>query len=379
MITKRARLWLSRGIALTVMLLIVVVIGSTWFYASRIESALLSLESPEPAPDLVVVDVGARSVTLPLTDATAAAGTWGLRYEGGHAAMGDVLSVGDGTVERELKTATGPLAAGTAVSIGPVFGDDPGDVGLAYDDVLLEGPLGDYPAWVIDGTGTTWAIVVHDRGADRTEALRILPTLAAARLPTMVITYRNDAGAPPGGGGHFGMGRNEWTDLEAAVDYAVSEGATGLVLIGSGGGGSIVDVFMAHSRQAGRVAGIVLDAPLLDPAGRVDDMAAGDKVPGFVVAWSKAVATLRFGIDWGDLDQLARASATSVPTLILHGDADAEYPVAASRAFAAAAPYFVTLVEVAGAGHGEAWNVDPAGYEAAVAGFLSDVLAAATS
>jgi alpha-beta hydrolase superfamily lysophospholipase len=376
MITKRARLWLSRGVALAVIVLILVVIGSTWFYAGEIESALLSLQSPDPTPDLVVTDVGARSVTLPLTAATSAPGTWGLRYEGGHAEMGDVLAADDATVTRELLAATGRLAAGTPVAVDrTVFGDDPGDVGLAYDDVLVEGPLGDYPAWVIDGAGTIWAIVVHDRGADRREALRIVPTLAAAGMPTMVITYRNDAGAPPGGGGHAGMGRNEWTDLDAAVDYAVAEGATDVVLVGYGVGGSIVEVFMDHSRQTGRVVGVVLDAPLLDPAGRVDDMAAEDKVPGFMLAWSKAVATLRFGIDWGDLDHLARAPETAVPTLILHGDADPRYPVAISREFAAAAPFFVTLVEVPGAGHGEAWNVDPVGYGDALAGFVSDLVA----
>jgi len=379
MITKRARLWLSRGAALTVILLILVVLGSTWFYASEIESALLSLRSPDPIPDLVVADVGARSVTLPLSPETAAPGTWGLRYDGGHAEMGDVLATGDATVTRELRTLTGTLTAGTAVAMDrTVFGDDPQDVGLAYADVLIEGPLGDYPAWVIDGTGTTWAIVVHDRGADRREALRVLPTLAGAGMPTMVITYRNDPGAPPGGGGHAGMGRNEWNDLDAAVDYAVAEGATDVVLVGYGVGGSIVEVFLEHSRQANRVAGVVLDAPLLDPAGRVDDMAAQDKVPGFVVAWSKAVATLRFGIDWGDLDHLARAAETAVPTLIVHGTEDPLFPAAVSGEFAAAAPYFVTLVEVPGAGHGEAWNVDPAAYDGALDGFLSRVLGAGT-
>jgi hypothetical protein len=55
------------------------------------------------------------------------------------------------------------------------------------------------------------------RGASRTEALRILPALAASGATTMVISYRNDLGAPAARDGSYHLGATEWQDLAAAA------------------------------------------------------------------------------------------------------------------------------------------------------------------
>lgn len=356
------------------MMVFVVLAGATWLYSNRIETQLLTVIAPEPVRDLVVVASDQKTVTLALDEDTGRPGVWGLEYEGGYAELGDVLSTGDGTVTRQLLSMSGSLLPGTPAAFDRMaFAGDPSSRGVPFEEVLYPGPLGDYRAWLSPGADDTWVIFVHDRGADRREALRLLPTMAALDLPAMVIGYRNDPETQASRGGHVGMGSDEWSDLEAAVDYAVGSGAADVVLVGYGVGGSIIEVFLNESRRAGSVAGVVLDAPLLDAGGEVDRRAEAQKVPGFIVGWSKAIATLRFGVDWGDLAHLSRAGENTAPTLILHGDGDAVFPVALSREFAAAAPLSVELVEVAGAGHGQAWNVDPERYEAAVEGFLQEV------
>jgi len=374
MITKRARLWLSRGIAAAVMVVFVVLVGSTWLYSGEIESQLLRLAPAGAGPrDLTVVAADAGTVTLPLDERTGLPGTWGLAYEGGYAEVGDVVSTGGGVVTREINHMTGSLGPGTAASLDRMaFDGDPSSRRVPFEEVLVSGPLGDYPAWLGHGSDDTWVLFVHDLGADRREALRLLPAIAALDLPWMAVTYRNDAGAPVGGG-RAGLGHDESADLEAAIEFAVSEGASDVVLVGYGVGASIIEVFMHDSRQAGRVAGIVLDGPLLDAAERIDRLAAADRVPRFIVGWAKAVATLRFGIDWGDLDHVAHAVEIAVPTLIIHGENDRLNPVAVSSEFVASAPRLNRLVVVPGAGHGESWNVDPVSYEQAVAGFLGEI------
>lgn len=373
MITRRARLWIARGGGAALIGLFVILVASTWSYAGRIRAELVGVSAASAAHDETIVAVDDGSVTMPLDEATGLPGLWGLEFEGGHAELGDVVAAGDGVVTRRILRLTGtPTAGMPAVFDRMVFVGDPSSRGVPFEEVLVPGPLGDHAAWLGEGTDDTWVIFVHDRGADRREALRLLPAVGELGFPTLVITYRGDLGAPPGEGG-LGLGDQEWPDLQAAVEFAVSAGAADVVLVGYGVGGSIVASFMRESRLASRVSGLVLDSPLLDAAESVDRQAIADKVPGFILQWAKGVATLRYGIDWSDLDHVARADEVDVPTLIIHGEGDSRYPVAVSRRYADGAPRLVELVVVPDAGHGEAWNVDPEAYEGAVAEFLGRV------
>jgi fermentation-respiration switch protein FrsA (DUF1100 family) len=157
------------------------------------------------------------------------------------------------------------------------------------------------------------------------------------------------------------------------MDFALGSGAEEVVLIGSGTGGSAVLLAAADDRYDTAVAAIILDGPLLDAAAVAEARLRSDKVPGFLVGWAKAVATFRYGVEWTVLDHVAAARLQPRPVLILHGDADGRFPMASSRAYVAAAPA-ATLVVVAGAGHGETWNIDPEAYEAALEAFLGETV-----
>jgi alpha-beta hydrolase superfamily lysophospholipase len=374
MVSARAGRWLRRVLAGGLVLVVLLAAGATWAYSGQIGGLMLKAEHGLPSYDVEVLAVGGGEVTLP-AGAGEPLGTWGLEWETGYARVGPVAAVGEDGVVRPVLEAAGDLRAGLLVALDPyAFEADPASLGLAFDNVIVEGPLGNYPAWHTPGTDDTWVILVHDRDSYRREALRVLRTLATAGFHTLTITYRNDPGAPDGGG-RYGLGDPEWEDVEAAVRYAADEGAGDVVLYGWGMGGATAAMFLHESSEARLVAGLVLDAPLLDPAAVVDLDAAGHNIPGFLAGWAKGLATLRWGTEWGRLNQVARADDFEVPILLFHGDADAEIPVASSDAFAAALPELVRYERFAGAGHGACWNADPARYEAALAAFMDEVAA----
>jgi len=215
-------------------------------------------------------------------------------------------------------------------------------------------------------------VLVHGNGADRTEALRLLPALSEAGYPTLVPTYRNDVGSSPSDGAHHGFGRDEWRDVAAAVDFALSSGAKDVVLIGFGSGGSIVGTYLYEGRAAERVVAVVLDAPVLSLGVSVDEAWESAQVPGFIVGWAKAFATFRYGVDWAELDHVDRVADWAPPVLIVHGREDDESPLRASAEFATARVDSTLLLTFPGATYGASWNTDPERYESALIDFLAE-------
>jgi pimeloyl-ACP methyl ester carboxylesterase len=339
---------------------------------------LLSSLLLDPHHDLVkenirVEKIEPGSVVLASTTASRRPGVYGLDATNGHAIIGRVLTDDGHTVARTLLSVSGRIVAGDRVAVDPDvwMGNPRSALDIPFQLVKAPDPLGPMPAWQIAGRGATWVIFVHGIDGSRIGGLRPLATLHQLRFPTLLISYRNDLGAPPSTDHLIHLGMTEWQDLDAAARYAVSRGARRLVLYGDSMGGAIVTRFMHKSALAPRVVALVLDAPVLDWKGVVGHQASrfGPSFLADPVEWWIAA---RIDVSWSALDEIRQARSFHIPILLFQGAADPLVPPAESRAFAADVPGgLVTYVQVPDAGHIQSWNVDPSSYDRHLRAFLS--------
>lgn len=353
------------------------------YYARRIVEAPADLGPRPRRPDdhVVVREVGADSVVLEGPPAPRS-GVWGLAYDRGYGRVAEVLARdGDGVRRRFRLVAGQPPAPGDAAGLDPAaYPPDPVTVGLPWEQVAYETSLGPAPAWYfgVGGSGRpqaahTWAIHVHGRSTRYHEAFRLVPTLAEAGLPSLTIAYRNDPDAPRAVDGRSRLGATEWHDVEAAVRFALDRGARDVVLVGYSMGGTIAMVCARRSVVRSRIRALVLDAPVLDwtPVMRRAAVERGlpSAIVPLVVPPAMTVASRMAGFTWEGVRH--DPAALTLPTFLVHGDADPTVPIALADTLAAARPELVTYLRVAGAGHVRSWNHDPDSYQAALRGFLS--------
>ncbi len=351
--------------------------GIGWFYSS----VLLDTSFRPVYPERVLAADGG-TVTLAATRLTRQPGTWGIRWADGSArgalaVMGPVVAAGRREVVRPLLAGPVPERGTAAVLDAGPYDPDPAARDLRFEDVDVPGPLGGYPAWYVPGDGDTWVVLVHGRGGTRREALRILPALHGRGHPLLVVSYRNDDGAPTSPDGRYHLGDTEWEDVEAAVRYAIARGAGRVVLFAWSMGGAITGAFLDRSADARAVAAVVWDAPLVDWRATLRQQARNRGLPQALSPLAGAVTSRRIGIDFDRFDLVRRPPAVRPPTLVVHGGGDTAVPVAATRALVAAAPgldWRMRYLEVPDVEHTASWNADPAAYEGAVTTFLADVL-----
>jgi alpha-beta hydrolase superfamily lysophospholipase len=369
------RHWLPL-VALAAAIVLALGIGAavSWHFSSQV----LVPDHSEWPEDVTVEALRPGRVVLSETEESARPGVYGLDWQAGHAVIGEVLRSGDESVTRTLQDVSGYLVPGMKVAIdSKVYRGDPMQaLGMPFDDVRVPGELGRMPAWQVGAPASTWAIVVHGINDNLQCGLRLLPELRREGLAALLITYREDLGAPPSPDGLHHMGLTEWRDLASAARYAVSHGARRLVLIGYSMGGSLVTQFMQHSRLASRVAGLVLDAPALDWQEVLSFQASEMGLPGVAAKPVEWAISARIDADWEDLDALDHPEALRLPILLFHGTDDEVVPISTSEDLAAELPGRVTYHHAPQAGHTEAWNVNPGLYERRLRDFLRAIGAA---
>jgi len=347
--------------------------------------------------DVAILGLGDGVVSLGSTLNSLLPGTYGLSWldeagsPTGHAMVGPILSRdGDSgpeakpgrarwAADRRVVTRTlvdvraGELRVGlrTAWEQYAYLGDPGTAHGLDFVDLMLTGDLGEYPAWLLpaDG-GSRWVIAVHGRGASRGETMRILPTLAALGLPTLIPSYRNDIGAPATSDNCYHLGDTEWQEIDAAISYALVQGATEIVLYGWSMGGAIVLQTVVRSAQADAVIALILDSPVIDWRDTLRANARVNRLPRPAAEMGLWMVQRQLGIDLDDFDWVARANELTRPMLIFHGPDDAFVPWERALALSKARPDLISMVTYEGAGHTKSWNVDPEGYEREVRDFL---------
>lgn len=355
-----------------------------WYFSGQIYSSALEPDPTTTDLDIPVIAVGGSSITLSTTDGPEELlmpGVWGLEWPNGYGQLQVLLSTAEESVEWDLEILTG-----TAPEPGDLAGLDvkayPGDPllahGIPFTGVTYASSLGENPAWLVDGVDPVWVILVHGNGLTRRDVLKTLPPIVEAGYPALVITYRNHPLAPPDPSGRLQYGLTEWEDLEAAVEFALAEGAEDVVLVGYSMGGGIVVNFLHESRLADRVRGVVLDAPMLDLGAAVDLGAenrslplVGLPIPNTLTAAAKWLAGVRYDVDWNRLDYLETAGGIEVPVLLFHGAEDDIVPVETSDALAERLTETVDYHRVETAQHLESWNLDPADYQRLLGEFLA--------
>lgn len=352
------------------------------FLAKRLHTSGLNPEYDRrpDAHDLVITALSHNSIALRANAKSATPradeeGRYLVQGTRGYGFAGRVTDSNGIVAVREFTPGEGELRVGDAVRLDAFAypGDPQKAHGIAFENVAIPSPLGDFAAWYVPGTSKTWAIMTHGKGASRRETLRMLPALVREGLPCLAISYRNDVDNPAAPSGMYSYGRDEWEEIEAAAEWAMAHGARRLVLVGYSMGGATTLGFMAKSRLADKVAGLILDAPMIDLTTTVRHGAKALGVPVWFLGVSNRVTAKRYGFRWEDFDHRAVLETLSVPVLLFHGDSDKTVPVSTSDAFARARPDIIEYYRPEGVDHVRAWNADPNGYESAVSEFARRV------
>ena len=355
------------GIGVTVLVLFVV----AWLSANQIRSDVLLPVADERPYDIEVLRTPPARIVISGSEEPPRGGTWGFETEETYTQLTSLLN------RSETETEWAATAYGEETLVGAkgrvdidAYPVDPNEAfGLGFDEVRAPGELGPLPAWLIDGRRSTWVIVAHGKGIDsRTQALRMIPSFVESGYPVLVVSYRNDDGAPADPSGLRSWGLTEWRDLDAAISVAEREGAQDYILVGHDLGAEVVSMFLHESDHVGNVLGVVFDSPVLDLAGSLNYNSG--PVATLVGELGLEMARLRFGMEWDELDQVARADQFDVPVLALHGARDEVAPIEITETFVSARPDIARLVRFEQGAHGDLWNVDRSRYEAEVMAFL---------
>jgi len=360
-------------------------VGAATYLARRV----LTPDRLKP-DDIQILLVENDSVTLRLTSESGQPGRYGLWLDGGqgHARVGAVLELDEasGCVRRVLDGIdSGELRVGPARWNQYYFAGDPHEaLGLPSRDVEIAAEGGMLAAWEVppaDGPGDRWAILVHGRGARREECLRAVPVLHELGFTILIPMYRNDIGAPSSSDGRYSLGLSEWRDLEAALVYAVGEGAREVVLLGWSMGGAIVLQTLDRSWLSDRVTAVVLDAPVIDWADVLRHHGVLNKIPGPIGSlsrslighrWARRLVGVHEPIDVALTNWEHRADELKHRTLLIHSLDDEFVPVGPSVSLAAKRPDLVRFEPWREARHTKEWNVDPERWDAVVRAFLTN-------
>lgn len=205
------------------------------------------------------------------------------------------------------------------------------------------------PVWDIPGDNPSGPAVIltHGWGDGRIGGLlRLEPFIAvASRVLLWDMTGHGDA---PREAGKCELGRTESADLVALIEK--TEGP--VVLFGWSLGGGVSIVAGTHPR----VIGVAVEAPYTLPQVPASRVMTAKGLPGLGLL--RTALTTIGGTAWqrvgGPFDRAQRATALTVPLLVLHGVNDPVCPIDGGRAIANAHPA-AELVAIDGARHNDLW------------------------
>lgn len=333
------------------------------------------------------------SVTISRGEDALLEGNFSFVFNGaqGHARLGRVLRFNAASVERELiEEVRGTLLPGLGGRVTGWWFDEPhqADVTNAgvWHEIQVPGELGPMPAWQSWHDlkpGSAVAIHVHGRATERAETLRGVAPLRRAGYEHLVVSYRNDRGAPAAPSGEYGLGSTEWRDVEAAIDYAVAAGAEHVLLVGWSMGGAAVLLAAQYTRHADRLAGLVLESPGIDWPDILRHQAKRSTLPAWVATLGmrlmrkgSRLATRGGSLPVHRLTATRSAEELRVPVLQLVSLGDTFVPPTGALQLARLRADLVRTEQFATAEHVKLWNEEPERWEDAVEAFGRERLGA---
>ncbi|WP_152348788.1 alpha/beta hydrolase family protein [Brevibacterium sp. CFH 10365] len=327
-------------------------------------------------------------IQLPADEETTVPGTYGLYFNqgSGHAVVGDIVEYDprSRTVSREILSVTrGDIRRAWRGRWTGVVYPDPIAAGVNFEDIEIRSDAGGLPAWLLPTDHPepheTWAILIHGRASTRAEGLRAAPVLNTLGVPSIAMSYRNDAEVRVETTSRYGLGDTEWIDVDAAIDFAVEHGAKNVVLFGWSMGGAIALQAASRGRNHRFVTSLVLDGPVVDWVNVLDGQAKKNLLPTPIAKltlemitqpWARPITGLETPLDLDRMDWVTRAAELDVPVLLIHSDDDEFVPSGPSHALAGVRRDLVTMPSYGKAHHTKEWNVDPVRWEDDVANFL---------
>lgn len=343
----------------------------------------------EEDASVLAVDGGEKglpgTLTLTRTPDVETPGRYGFWFTGdmGHARIADIVDRSAATITRVVESVEfGDLRQATRGRINAWYYLKPDDLGLPGEEVMIPTELGGAPAWFLPAAESSdrWVIQVHGWGSARPEGLRAVGVFRDAGYNSLLVSYRNDGDAPSSADGRYRLGATEWHDVDAAIRYAIGNGASSVVLMGWSMGGAISLQTATRSEVRHVIRGIVLDSPAIDWVNTLEFQGQLLKLPAPVTRgalaligapWGKLLTGLGEPINLASLDFVTHAQELAVPTLIMHSDDDGFVPATGSRALAEARPDIVTYVQFRVARHTKLWNYDPERWNGSIAAWLA--------
>lgn len=360
------------------------------YFARRVITPARVREQDQEVLAVIRAGRGLQVILAATPDATVD-GVYGLFFDGGrgHARIGRILSYSpaERTVLREVEAVySGDLSTARRGSWSGAAYPDPATIGLAAEEVPIPVDGGTAPAWLVRAAPASdvWAIMVHGRGATRQEGLRAVRTVRDLGMSSLLISYRNDGLAPSAQDGRYGLGSTEWRDVDAAISYALGQGAREVVLFGWSMGGAICLQTADLSRHHHLIRAMVLDGPVINWVNVLAHHAELNRIPSAVGRYGQLMLGHPLGrrltglaapVDLKAMDWVSRAVELRTPTLILHSVDDEYVPYGPSAALAEKNPDMVTFEPFSTARHTKEWNVDPERWERLVTAWLRQQLA----
>lgn len=315
-----------------------------------------------------------RRIRIDLDDYTKAPGDFGVfdPASGRYTRVGEVTLIDEDQkcVERRIKpSGSGPKRLGPLVDWTPDVFFVPSAVSRRYEEVNVPTSYGTAPAWLFEGEDSdVWVIHIHGSWTDRAIMFRDVHAFRPLGFTSLVPSFRSDPEVNPPQAESSHLGQTEWRDVESAVAYAVAHGARRIILSGWSMGGTMALLTAERSAYRDQIAGIVLVGPVTSWRKTITAGAARVGVPavgaGLVMRLLQAplfakMLGLEEPINFDALEWVDVPRRVTVPTLVLHSNADQEVPWEISEAFQRANPRTVTLIRLPEANHSQEWNAAP--------------------